>query len=41
MEGKAEVMKSQGFDTDYISLTTNKYRGIEKGQTSGGMVGGC
>jgi hypothetical protein len=40
-EGKAEVMESQGIDTDYISLTSNKYRGIEKGQASGGMVGGC
>ncbi len=40
-EGKAEVMKSQGIDTDYISLTSNKYRGIEQGQASGGMVGDC
>lgn len=41
MEGKAQVMESQGISTDYISLSSNQYRGIEKGQTSGGMVGGC
>lgn len=39
---KANVMESQGISTDYISLTTNEYRGIEDGQqASGGMVGGC
>lgn len=41
MQGKAQVMESQGLNTDYLSLTTNQYRDIEKGQTSGGMVGGC
>ncbi len=41
LEAKAEVMKSQGIDTDYLSLTTNDYRGIEKGQTKGGMIGSC
>ncbi len=42
-ETKAEVMKSQRIEVDYISLTSNKYRGIEQGQASGssGMVGGC
>jgi len=42
-EGKAEVLESQGIDSsDYINLASNKYRGIEKGQASGGgMVGGC
>ena len=41
-ENKAAVMKSQGIDVNYISLTSNQYRGIEKGQsTSSGMVGGC
>jgi len=41
LEGKAQVMKEQGIDVDYLSLTTNKYRGIEQGQTSGGMIGSC
>ncbi len=41
-EGKAEVLNSEGIDLNYINLASNKYRGIEKGQTSGGgMVGGC
>ncbi|MEX0920098.1 MAG: hypothetical protein WDZ69_00775 [Candidatus Pacearchaeota archaeon] len=40
-EQKADVMNAQGIETDYISLTTNEYRGIEQGQVSGGMVGGC
>lgn len=38
---KAEVLEEEGFDTDYIALTTNTYRGIEEGSTGGGMVGGC
>jgi len=29
-ENKAAVMKSQGLSTDVVSLTSNKYRGIEK-----------
>jgi len=41
LEGKAQIMKSYGIEVDYINLTTNKYRGIEQGQASGGMVGGC
>jgi hypothetical protein len=41
LEQKAQIMESQGIDVNYISLTTNQYRGIEQGQTSGGMVGGC
>ena len=41
-EGKAAVLKEQGVELNYINLASNKYRGIEKGQTSGGgMVGGC
>ncbi len=42
-ETKAEVLKTQGIKADYINLASNKYRGIEKGKTSGGsgMVGGC
>lgn len=41
MEGKAQVMEANGLSTDYLNLATNKYRGIEQGQASGGMVGGC
>jgi len=41
MEGKAEVLQSNGIELNYINLASNKYRGIEKGQASGGMVGGC
>ena len=42
-EQKAQVLESKGIDSsDYINLASNKYRGIEKGQASGGgMVGGC
>jgi len=41
MEGKAQVMQSQGLNTDYISLASNDYRGIEKGKAQGGMIGSC
>jgi len=42
MEGKAQVLESNGIDsTNYINLASNKYRGIEQGAVSGGMVGGC
>lgn len=41
IKGKAQVMEQQGFDTNYIDLTTNKYRGIEEGKTSGNMIGDC
>lgn len=41
-EQKAVVLESQGIETNYINLASNKYRGIEQGKTSGGgMVGGC
>lgn len=42
-EQKAQVLEANGIDsTDYINLASNKYRGIEDGQASGGgMVGGC
>ena len=41
LQGKADIMKSQGISVDYISLTTNDYRGIENGQVNGGMIGDC
>jgi hypothetical protein len=40
-EGKAAVLKDNGVELNYINLASNKYRGIEEGQASGGMVGGC
>ena len=41
-EAKATALKNQGIEINYINLASNAYRGIEKGQTSGGgMVGGC
>lgn len=42
-EQKAQVLEASGVDSrNYINLASNLYRGIEKGQTSGGgMVGGC
>jgi hypothetical protein len=41
MEGKAQVLADNGIEFNYINLASNKYRDIEKGQASGGMVGGC
>jgi len=38
---KAAVLKSKGIELNYINLASNKYRGIEQGQASGSMVGGC
>jgi len=40
-EDKAKVLESNGIEVNYINLASNKYRGIEQGQASGGMVGGC
>ena len=41
-EQKAAVLKIRGIELNYINLSSNKYRGIEQGQASGGsMVGGC
>jgi hypothetical protein len=40
---KAEILKAQGIEPNYINIGSNKYRGIEQGAGSGGggMVGGC
>ncbi len=39
---KALILQSKGIDyKDYINLASNKYRGIESGAASGGMIGGC
>ena len=42
-EQKAKALEANGIDSkDYVNLASNKYRGIEQGQASGGsMVGGC
>ena len=41
MEAKATALKENGIEFFYINLGSNKYRDIEKGSSSGGMVGGC
>jgi len=42
IEQKAAILKEKGIELNYINLASNKYRGIEKGASSGGsMVGGC
>lgn len=41
MEEKAKIMKEKGIEFSYINLGSNEYRGIEQGQTTGEMVGGC
>jgi len=41
MQQKADIMKAQGIEMNYINLASNKYRGIEKGAQGGSMVGGC
>ncbi|MDP3982203.1 MAG: hypothetical protein Q8P70_01480 [bacterium] len=38
---KAAVMQQLGMEIDYISLTSNENRGIERGSDVGSMVGGC
>lgn len=38
---KAAILESQGVEANYVNLGSNKYRGIEKGASGGGMVGGC
>ena len=40
-EQKAQVLKEQGIEVNYINLASNKYRGIEQGASGGAMVGGC
>jgi|SRR3989344_1299868 len=42
MTQKAQVLKSQGIELNYINIASNKYQGIEKQAGSqGAMVGGC
>jgi hypothetical protein len=38
---KAVVMKESGMVLNYINLTSNIYRGLEEGASSGGMIGNC
>ena len=42
MNTKASVLKDQGIETNYINIASNKYRGLEQGNSAqGNMVGGC
>lgn len=41
MQQKADIMASQGIEPTITNVASNEYRGIEKGQVSGSMVGGC
>ena len=44
ISNKATILEENGLETDMVSLTSNKYRGVEKqvaGGSAGGMVGGC
>jgi len=41
IQQKADILQANGVELNYINLASNKYRGIEQGQTGGGMVGGC
>lgn len=41
MSAKAGVLKQKGIELNYVNLASNKYRGIEQGLESSGMVGGC
>src|SRR3989338_7320058 len=39
LNAKASVLKEKGIDLNYVNLASNKYRGIEQGNSQGGMVG--
>ncbi len=41
INAKASILKEKGIELDYVNLASNKYRGIEQGDTQGNMVGGC
>ena len=41
INAKAPFLKEKGIELNYINLASNKYRGIEQGNTQGNMVGGC
>lgn len=41
MNAKAAVLKDQDIELNYVNIASNKYRGIEQGNTQGSMVGGC
>ena len=41
MAAKADVMEQQGIEFSYANLGSNRYRGIEQGNSGSGMVGGC
>lgn len=41
INAKALILKEKGIELNYVNLASNKYRGIEQGDTQGNMVGGC
>ena len=41
LTAKAGILAEQGIEVNYLTLTSNQYRGIEQGSSSGAMVGGC
>ncbi|MDP3990122.1 MAG: hypothetical protein Q8Q01_02860 [archaeon] len=41
MQLKAGILEENEIEFNYINLASNRYRGIEDGQSAGGMVGGC
>jgi hypothetical protein len=41
MQAKAQVLEEKGIEVNYVNLGSNKYRGIERGVSGSGMVGGC
>jgi len=41
INAKAQILKDEGIELDYINLASNKYRGAEQGNAQGNMVGGC
>ena len=41
LQNKAKALQQNGISLDYVNLASNKYRGIENGQSSGEMVGDC
>lgn len=41
INAKAQILKEKNIELNYINLASNKYRGIEQGNSQGSMVGGC
>jgi hypothetical protein len=41
IQQKAVVLQEKGIELSYSNLASNAYRGVEQGNSAGGMVGGC